>query len=119
MQADTYKYHKLDAPLSLTVEASKDELLSYFETMFRMRRMEMAAEEAYAARKIRGFLHVYNGQESVLTGMESALKRTDSVMTGYRDHCHYLARYGEEGRERSRDVWCGVCVCTATLIPVR
>ena len=35
-------------------------------------------------------------QEAIVTGMDSALKRTDSVITAYRDHCHQLSR-GDSG----------------------
>jgi pyruvate dehydrogenase E1 component alpha subunit len=58
------------------------------------RKFEIAADNAYKERKIRGFLHLYNGQEAVCQGMESEITKDDMVITAYRDHCHQIARGG-------------------------
>ncbi|GIV32148.1 MAG: pyruvate dehydrogenase E1 component subunit alpha [Saprospiraceae bacterium] len=71
---------------------SKAQYLSWYELMLRIRRFEEAALLAYNQQKIRGFLHVYIGQEAVAAGMESAIRREDAVITGYRQHGIALGR---------------------------
>jgi pyruvate dehydrogenase E1 component alpha subunit len=60
--------------------------------MLRIRRMEDTAAQLYGSGKIRGFLHVYVGQEAVALGVMHALNSEDAVATTYRDHGHALAR---------------------------
>ena len=69
-------------------------LLKLYRTMLLMRRFEEEAARAYTERKIGGFLHLYNGQEAVGTGVISALEDKDFVVTGYRLHAQYLAKGG-------------------------
>ena len=69
-------------------------LFAMYEKMLLIRRFEEATAKAYASGKIRGFCHLYIGQEAVAVGLQSALTPgKDSVITGYRDHGHMLA-YG-------------------------
>lgn len=56
-QVKDYVGHRVDGP-STTVTATKAELLSYFEQMYRMRRMEIAADMLYKSKLIRGFCHL-------------------------------------------------------------
>ncbi|XP_051122629.1 pyruvate dehydrogenase E1 component subunit alpha, mitochondrial-like [Andrographis paniculata] len=85
--------HKIDPP-SRSVETSPEELLSFFNDMALMRRMEIAADSLYKAKLIRGFCHLYDGQEAVSVGMEAAITKKDCIITAYRDHCIFLARGG-------------------------
>jgi pyruvate dehydrogenase E1 component alpha subunit len=76
------------------VEYTKDKLMEIFELMYTMRRMEITCDNEYKARNIRGFCHLYDGQEAVATGIHTALETADSWITSYRCHCVALARGG-------------------------
>lgn len=58
MQVRDFKAHKIEPP-STTVTTNREELLKFFENMFRYRRMEIAADMAYKAKFIRGFCHLW------------------------------------------------------------
>ena len=60
--------------------------------MLRVRRLEEQCVELYSAAKIRGFLHVYIGEEAVAAGVMSALAPEDAVVATYREHGHALLR---------------------------
>ena len=66
--------------------------LHLLRQMLRVRRFEEKCVELYSAEKIRGFLHVYIGEEAVATGVMEALGPDDSVVTTYREHGHALLR---------------------------
>lgn len=60
--------------------------------MVRVRRMEEKCAELYGETKIRGFLHLYVGQEAVAAGSLRALTADDAVVATYREHAHALLR---------------------------
>jgi pyruvate dehydrogenase E1 component alpha subunit len=60
--------------------------------MLRIRRFEEKCAELYSAGKIRGFLHLYIGEEAVAVGAMQALRQEDAVVATYREHGHALAR---------------------------
>jgi len=66
--------------------------LDLLRQMLRIRRFEEKCVELYSASKIRGFLHLYIGEEAVATGVFQALRPDDSVVATYREHGHALAR---------------------------
>src|ERR687894_210259 len=72
-------------------EFSKDEELHAYREMLLIRRFEEKAGQMYGMGLIRGFCHLYIGQEAVVVGMQMATKDGDQVITGYRDHGHMLA----------------------------
>lgn len=60
--------------------------------MIRIRRFEEKCYELYTQEKIRGFLHLYDGEEAVAVGVSAALETRDRVVSTYREHGHALAR---------------------------
>jgi hypothetical protein len=60
--------------------------------MIRIRRFEEKCYELYTQEKIRGFLHLYDGEEAVAVGVAAALEDRDRVVSTYREHGHALAR---------------------------
>ena len=60
--------------------------------MLRIRRFEERAAELYSLAKIRGFLHLYIGEEAVAVGVMQALTPDDAIVATYREHGHALAR---------------------------
>lgn len=75
---------------------SKETYLEWFNQMMLIRRFEERAGQLYGT-KIRGFCHLYIGQEAIVAGMMSAIKPNDPVITAYRDHGHALAMGIESG----------------------
>jgi pyruvate dehydrogenase E1 component alpha subunit len=85
--------HRLDEKdLPTTASVTKEEMLGMFKNMATMRRMETVADQLYKKREIRGFCHLYDGQEAIAEGMESAMTRKDAIITAYRNHCQAYAR---------------------------
>ncbi len=74
-----------------SIEASADDLATYFREMLLIRRFEEKAGQMYGMGLIGGFCHLYIGQEAVVTGVQHALGEGDTVITGYRCHAHMLA----------------------------
>jgi len=74
-----------------TGEFSKETYLFWFESMLLMRRFEEKAGQLYGMQKIKGFCHLYIGQEACAAGAATALTKGDKWITAYRDHAHPLA----------------------------
>jgi pyruvate dehydrogenase E1 component alpha subunit len=60
--------------------------------MVLIRRVEIDCDSAYKDKLIRGFLHLYNGQEAVAVGIDASLTPEDHTITAYRCHGFYLTR---------------------------
>jgi pyruvate dehydrogenase E1 component alpha subunit len=65
---------------------TKETYLEWYELMLLMRRFEEKAGQLYGLQKIRGFCHLYIGQEALAAGIHSAMRKDDNLITAYRDH---------------------------------
>jgi pyruvate dehydrogenase E1 component alpha subunit len=74
------------------VNIGREQALVYLRQMTRIRRFEEKCAEVYSAGKIRGFLHLYIGEEAVACGVMPELSREDAVLATYREHGHALVR---------------------------
>ncbi len=74
------------------VELDRGEALRLLEQMILLRRFEEKSAEVYGLQKIRGFLHLYIGEEAVAVGAMAALDAQDPVVATYREHGHALVR---------------------------
>lgn len=70
---------------------TKENYLTWYESMLLMRRFEERCAQLYTMQKIKGFCHLYNGQEAIVAGTVSATKKGDKHITAYRDHVHPIA----------------------------
>jgi pyruvate dehydrogenase E1 component alpha subunit len=66
--------------------------MELLKNMQRVRSMEELCAELYTQEKIRGFLHLYIGEEAVATGVISLLENSDNIMGTYREHAHALLK---------------------------
>ncbi|KAK7069037.1 Pyruvate dehydrogenase E1 component subunit alpha, somatic form, mitochondrial [Halocaridina rubra] len=81
-----YKLHKLEEAPNTSTTCTRDEALLYYKQMQIIRRMESASGNLYKEKAVRGFCHLYSGQEAICVGIKAALEPQDSVITAYRDH---------------------------------
>ncbi len=70
----------------------RDHSLLLLREMLRIRRFEEKCAELYSETKIRGFLHLYIGEEAIAVGTIQALGPDDAIVATYREHGHALAR---------------------------
>ena len=78
-----------DAPARMP---PREHALGLLHQMVRIRRFEEKCAELYSASKIRGFLHLYIGEEAVAVGAMAALEPDDAIVATYREHGHALLR---------------------------
>lgn len=90
--SDTVTKPKARRTRKTKAKISKETYLNWYETMLRIRRFEERALMMYGQQKIRGFCHVYIGQEAVTAGIESAIRKEDCIVTAYRQHGTAIGR---------------------------
>ena len=71
---------------------SREHMLDLLKQMIRIRRFEDKCAELYTQEKIRGFLHLYDGEEAVAVGVIPVLEKRDRIVATYREHGHALMR---------------------------
>jgi len=79
-------------PETAVAASAREHKLHLLREMLRIRRFEEKSAELYSAAKIRGFLHLYIGEEAVGVGVMQALSPQDAVVATYREHGHALVR---------------------------
>lgn len=73
-------------------EATRAKSMQWLREMIRIRRFEEKCAELYSVGKIRGFLHLYIGEEAVAVGALRLLTPDDAIVSTYREHGHALVR---------------------------
>jgi len=82
---------KSKAKVSAKSKFSKETYMYWYESMYLIRKFEEKAGQLYGMQKIKGFCHLYIGQEAIASGTKTALKKGDTYITSYRDHGFPLA----------------------------
>ncbi len=95
----------------MAAKITKETYLQWYEIMLRIRRFEERAGMLFGQQKIRGFCHLYIGQEAVAAGTISALRPDDRMITAYRDHGLALAK-GISSREAMAELFGKATGCT-------
>ena len=78
--------------MKVSANLGKEEAIGLYEQMLLIRRFEEQSDRLYKSGKIKGFCHLYIGQEAIAVGAISTLRPDDYIITHYRDHGHALAR---------------------------
>ncbi len=76
----------------MSTPINREHAIAQIRQMLLIRRFEEKSAELYSATKIRGFLHLYIGEEAVAVGVMAALAPEDAVVATYREHGQALAR---------------------------
>lgn len=78
--------------MNSSTSVAREHALSLLFEMLRIRRFEEKCAELYSAGKIRGFLHLYIGEEAIAVGAMQSLTPEDAIVSTYREHGHALVR---------------------------
>ena len=87
-----FKFANVGTTKAVATKFSKETYLYWYELMLLLRRFEEKAGQLYGMQKIRGFCHLYIGQEALAAGCMTATKPEDTFITAYRDHGLALAK---------------------------
>ncbi|XP_017067822.2 pyruvate dehydrogenase E1 component subunit alpha, mitochondrial-like [Drosophila eugracilis] len=81
-----FKLHQLTEGPKIEVPLNKFEALRYYRQLLSLRHLETAASNLYRERLIRGFCHLYTGQEACAVGIRAAMGKQEKLISGYRIH---------------------------------
>lgn len=95
----------------MQTQFDKAQYLEWYESMLLQRKFEEKAGQLYGMQKIRGFCHLYIGQEAVSAGIISAIRPDDNLITAYRDHGLALAK-GMSANECMAELYGKATGCT-------
>ena len=80
------------AAVAEATDLNQEQLLEFYAQMVLIREFEKESERQYTRGNIKGFLHVYSGEEAIAVGAINALRSDDVVVTHYRDHGQALVK---------------------------
>ena len=100
-----------EVPTMAKIKFTKEHYLKWYEDMLLMRKFEERAGQLYGMQKIKGFCHLYIGQEAVVAGAMTVLKKEDAMITAYRDHAHAIAK-GIPANEVMAELFAKVTGCS-------
>lgn len=95
----------------MQTQFGRETYLYWYEIMLLLRRFEEKAGQLYGMQKIRGFCHLYIGQEAVAAGAMTAIRDDDNIITAYRDHGLAIAK-GISAKECMAELYGKVTGCT-------
>lgn len=81
-----YKLHNLETGPPTSGTISRDEAIDLYKQMQVIRRLETSAGNLYKEKIVRGFCHLYSGQEACAVGMKAAMRPQDNIISAYRVH---------------------------------
>ncbi|XP_966627.2 pyruvate dehydrogenase E1 component subunit alpha, mitochondrial [Tribolium castaneum] len=85
-----FRLHRLETGPATQVTLTKPDALTIYDQMQTIRKMETAISKLYTAKAIRGFCHLYAGQEAVAVGVQYNVRPNDIIVTSYRNHAWTL-----------------------------
>lgn len=86
IETDSFKLYELDKGPSSDIILSPEDALAYYKQMYRIRTMENTCAQLYMQKLLRGFVHLYAGEEACAVGINAVMQPNDTVITSYRCH---------------------------------
>ena len=93
-------------------------MLDLLRQMLRIRHFEEKCAELYTQEKIRGFMHLYDGEEAIAVGVIPVLEKRDRIVATYREHGHALVR-GVPMTAASATAECSIRALSTSKGPMR